>query len=360
MSGVIRASFQGGLGDFSLEVDITAPGQGITALFGPSGSGKTTLLRCIAGLNRLPGRLQVGDDIWQDDSDFLPVHRRPIGYVFQEASLFPHLSVQDNLNYGRRRALRGGVAPRVDFDEAVALLGLETLLARAPQHLSGGERQRVAMGRALLSQPQLLLMDEPLAALDRQSKDEILPYLERLHESLSIPVLYVSHAIHEVERLADQLILLHQGRVQAAGPLATLLADPRLPLSRAAEAATVLEGQVVAREAAYGLVHVQVGAQQLVLPGNQSLGQALRVRVGAADVSLGRHPPVDTSILNALPCRVLSHERVPTHQVTVVLGLGEHGDGARLLARLSAKSWDERGFTEGEPVYARIKAVSLG
>jgi len=340
-------------------VGFTAPGRGITVLFGHSGCGKTTVLRCVAGLNRLPGSLQVGEDIWQRVGYFRPTHRRPIGYVFQEASLFPHLSVRDNLEFGRRRALRGGAAASVGFDETVALLGLERLLSRAPTHLSGGERQRVAMGRALLSQPRLLLMDEPLAALDRFSKEEILPYLERLHTGLSIPVLYVSHDIHEVERLADHLILLRDGAVQAAGPLTALLADPRLPLARAPDAASVLDGVVAGAEPGYGLIRVRLRRGELLVPGERSTGELLRLRVGASEVSLGRRPPVDTSILNALPCRVLGHEPVPPYQVTVLLGLGEAGDGERLLARISRKSWDALGLAEGERVYARVKAVSL-
>lgn len=338
----------------------TAPARGITALFGHSGCGKTTVLRCVAGLNRLSGSLRVGTQVWQDGTRFRPTHRRPIGYVFQEASLFPHLSVRQNLDYGHRRALRDPTTvATVGFEETVALLGLDRLLDRSSTHLSGGERQRVAMGRALLSQPRLLLMDEPLAALDRLSKEEILPYLERLHATLSIPVLYVSHDIHEVERLADRLILLADGRVQAAGPVADLLADPRLPLARAPEAATVLDGVVAGAEPEYGLIRIRLKRGELLVPGSRTLGESLRLRVGASEVSLGRRPPVDTSILNALPCRVLGHESVPIHQVTVILGLGEQGDGERLLARVSRKSWDSLGLAQGEAVYARVKAVSL-
>ena len=229
---IIRAGFAGLLGRFSLNVAFTTPMRGITALFGPSGSGKTTTLRCIAGLQHLAGKLTVGAEIWQEDSAciFRKPHQRSIGYVFQEPSLFPHLSVRRNLLYGARRAIRDGGVQPISEDDVIDLLGLGQLLDRSPHALSGGERQRVAVGRALLSQPRLLLMDEPLAALDRATKDDILPYFEALHGALSVPILYVSHDMAEVERLADHLVLLDQGRVIASGPLSELEAEPSLPL----------------------------------------------------------------------------------------------------------------------------------
>ncbi len=206
----VEAHFSGRIGGFALDVGFAAPETGVTALFGPSGCGKTTVLRCIAGLERLEyGHFSLSaTEVWQDGFRFLPPHRRAVGYVFQEASLFPHLSVTANLRFGQKRAADRGIV----FDEVVTLLGLSRLLGRVPARLSGGERQRVAIGRALLSQPRLLLMDEPLSALDRISKDEILPYLERLYDALSIPVIYVSHDLAEVERLADHLVLLSAGR----------------------------------------------------------------------------------------------------------------------------------------------------
>jgi molybdate transport system ATP-binding protein len=244
--GVICLAFAGTLGRFSFDVAFTVPMRGITALFGPSGSGKTTILRCVAGLQRLAGRLRVGDEIWQDDSKhvFRRPYRRPVGYVFQEPSLSPHLSVRQNLLYGARRVPSRERERALDLSEIVDLLGITYLLDRAPVALSGGERQRVAIGRALLAQPRLLLMDEPLAALDRPTKEEILPYLEALHESLAIPILYVSHDLGEVEQLADMLVLLDDGRVIGSGPLSTLEADSNLPLLRAPEATVTLEGIV--------------------------------------------------------------------------------------------------------------------
>lgn len=225
--GRINAAFHGKLGNFTLDVELSLPATGVTAIFGPSGCGKTSVARCIAGLQRMAdGFCAVDGDIWQDGSSFRPVHRRPIGYVFQEASLFPHLSVRRNLLFGARKVARAPIA----FDEVVELLGLAALLDRSPHHLSGGERQRVAIGRALLSQPKLLLMDEPLAALDRTTKDEILPFLERLHETLSLPVLYISHDMAEIERFADHLVLMERGRITGSGPLHALRSNAaRLP-----------------------------------------------------------------------------------------------------------------------------------
>lgn len=215
----INAAFRGRLGSFTLDAELSLPATGVTAIFGPSGCGKTSVARCIAGLQRMAdGFCAVDGEVWQDGSSFRPVHRRPIGYVFQEASLFPHLSVRRNLLFGAPKAARAQIA----FSEVVELLGLAALLDRSPYRLSGGERQRVAIGRALLSQPKLLLMDEPLSALDRTTKDEILPFLERLHETLSLPILYISHDMAEIERFADHLVLMEQGRVVGSGPLHSL------------------------------------------------------------------------------------------------------------------------------------------
>jgi len=362
--GTIAAHYAGRLGAFALDVAFAAPMQGITALFGPSGCGKTTVLRCIAGLQRLPGRLQVAEEVWQDDEAgiFLAPHARPIGYVFQEASLFAHLSVRDNLLYGHRRALRAGAPEGIRLPEMVALLGLGHLLDRSPAHLSGGERQRVAVGRALLSQPRLLLMDEPLAALDRFSKEEILPYFEALHETLSIPVLYVSHDIAEVERLADTLVLLDRGRVLAAGPLAELEANPELSLARAPEASVVLHGTVTAIDADYGLTTLAVAGGSLVVPGRRGgIGEARRLRIGASAVSFARGHATDTTILNCLPARIVSlrpHDADGV-QVNVVAALGEDGGGAHIVARITRKSQEALGIVPGAAVYAQIKSVAV-
>ena len=355
---MIEAAFRGELGTFALDAAFAVPGEGITALFGPSGCGKTTLLRAIAGLLRLPGgRLSVNGETWQEGRHFLPPHRRAVGYVFQEASLFPHLSVEANLRFGLRRS-KGPV--RIGRDEVVGLLGIGPLFERPTRMLSGGERQRVAIGRALLSQPQLLLMDEPLSALDQFSKDEILPYLERLHAALSIPVLYVSHDIAEVERLADTLVLMEAGRVRASGPIAGLLADPALPLIHMPQPAAVIDGETCATDPRYGLSEVRVPGGVVIVPGDLGPpGTRRRLRVPASDVSLGRHAPLDTTILNALPARIVGAEPARDHQITVRLALGPDGAGAALLARVSRKSWDRLGLAEGDLVVARLKAVAL-
>lgn len=356
---MIEARFSGQLGSFTLDADFTAPSQGITALFGPSGCGKTTVLRCVAGLTRLAhGRLVVDGEVWQDGWHFVPVHRRALGYVFQEASLFPHLSVRGNLEFGHKRAK--DASRTIGFDDVVELLAIAPLFDRPVSGLSGGERQRVAMGRALLSQPRLLLMDEPLSALDRMGRDEILPYLERLHRHLSIPVLYVSHDIGEIERLADHLVLMKHGRVLAAGPIATVLADPSLPLVRMRDPAAVLDGTVRAFDPDYGLATVDVPGGTLLVAGDIGPpGTTQRLRIGANDVSLSRDVAQDTTILNALPVRIDVAEPAGDTQMTVRLKLGADGAGAPLLSRVSRLSWERLGLQPGETVIAQIKAVVL-
>ena len=355
------ARFRGTLGAFELDAAFEAPMRGVTALFGPSGCGKTTVLRCVAGLQRTThGYLSIGGEIWQDHEAFRQPWERALGYVFQEASLFPHLSVRRNLLYGHRRALRRGTKEATRFDEVVSLLGIEPLLDRAPLRLSGGERQRVAVGRALLAQPRLLLMDEPLAGLDRFSKDEILPYLEALHAALSIPILYVSHDIAEVERLADHLVLMEDGRVVASGALQDLQTDPALPIARLPEAAVVLDATVTHHDLEYHLTTLAVDGGKIVVPGQYgSPGTSQRVRVGASDVSLARQHPGPSTILNVLSARVVAVEQQDAAIVNVVVRLGAEGQGARLLARVTRKSWAGLGIGPGDLVYAQVKSIAL-
>lgn len=355
-SGRIEAAFRGTLGRFCLDVSFEVPAHGVTGLFGPSGSGKTTVLRCIAGLQRVAdGRCIIDGDVWQDGSDFRPVHRRPIGYVFQEASLFPHLSVRKNLLYGAPSDKVGTIA----WDEVIELLGLAPLLDRAPDRLSGGERQRVAIGRALFSQPALLLMDEPLSALDRQTRDEILPFLERLHETLSLPVLYVSHDMAEVERLADHLVLMREGSIVATGPLTELQSDPALPLAAARDAAVSLDAVVEAHDPEYGLLTLAVKGGVFWTPAaDRPTGSRLRLRIAAGDVSLTREARPQSTILNVLAARILSATQ-RGNEMIVVLGLGQDSTGARLLARVTRRSWETLGFAESEQVYAQVKSVAL-
>ena len=302
---MIEARFQVAYPGFALDVDLRLPGRGVTALFGPSGCGKTTLLRCLAGLTRAAGgRLAVAGESWQDDGIFLPTHRRPLGVVFQEASLFPHLSVRRNLDYGRRRV--PAAERRVDFDHAVDLLGIGHLLDRLPDRLSGGERQRVAIARALLTSPRLLLMDEPLAALDLARKNEILPYLERLHDELEVPLIYVSHAPDEVSRLADHIVVMEAGRAVAAGPLAETLARLDLPVHLGEDAGVVLDAVVIARDEAWHLAQVEFpGGTLWVRDGGHDIGRRLRVRILARDVSVATEKAAASSILNSLAATVV-------------------------------------------------------
>jgi molybdate transport system ATP-binding protein len=360
-SHAIRAEFRGTIGKFALDAGFTAPAKGVTALFGPSGCGKTTVLRCIAGLLRINGVCEIDGEVWQDQNGaFLPTHKRPLGYVFQEASLFQHLSVRRNLLFGAPRHDSGGTKGGIVFDEVVELLGITRLLDRSPRNLSGGERQRVAIGRALLSQPKLLLMDEPLSALDRATKNEILPFLERLRDHLNLPVVYITHDIAEVERLADQMVLMEKGHVIGAGPLEDLQSDPSLPLAAARDAAVSFEGVVQASEEAYGLVTLKVRGGVLTAPAPAALvGDRRRIRVIASDVSLTRETPGPSSILNVLPACIVSMKPLDTNEVVVVVALGEDGSGARLLSRMMRKSWGELGLAEGVNVYAQVKAVAL-
>lgn len=352
MSG-LEAAFEGGRGAFHLHAAISAPAGAVTALFGPSGAGKTSLLRAIAGLERLAGRCRLGETVWQDAQVFLPPHRRRIGYVFQEASLFPHLSVRRNLVYGLRRAGGGAGA---GFDEAVDLLGLVPLLARAPANLSGGERQRVALGRALLSQPELLLLDEPLSGLDRDAKDEILPYLEALLRRVNLPVLLVTHDIGEVERLADRLVLLRDGTVAGSGPLAAMLVGEAFDFRGARDAAAVLVGTVEGFDVADGLSSIAVGAARVLVVGQAGTpGTPVRLRIAARDVSLAVARPSPTSILNVFPVRVLAIEPVGEAEAVATLALGEQ----RLLARLTRRSVAHLGLIPGGAAFAQVKSVSL-
>ncbi|WP_295542786.1 molybdenum ABC transporter ATP-binding protein [uncultured Thiohalocapsa sp.] len=344
---------------FSLDVDEQIPARGVTALFGHSGSGKTTLLRCIAGLEQAAtGRLSVNGDVWQDASRWVPTHRRPIGYVFQEPSLFAHLTVLGNLRYGQKRSRNADRrAVQFDLEQAIDLLGIGHLLKRRPAALSGGERQRVGMARALAVSPKLLLMDEPLAALDLARKQEILPYLERLHNELQIPVLYVSHAPDEVARLADHLVVMEAGRVLASGPLNDTLARLDLPIRLGEDAGVVLDGHVAERDARWHLLRVACGDTSLwVRDTGASLGDHARVRILARDVSIAHEPKAGTSILNTLPAEVISlgddaHPALSLVQLAV--------DGSPVIARVTRRSADQLGLAPGQQVWIQIKAVAL-
>ena len=343
---------------FTLDVDVELPGRGVTALFGPSGSGKTSCLRCIAGLERgSTGALVVNGECWQDSSRewFMPPHQRAIGYVFQDANLFAHLSVRGNLEFGMKRIL--GRDRRVAWNQAVELLGIEHLLERMPERLSGGERQRVGIARALLTSPRLLLMDEPLAALDVKRKQEILPYLERLHDELDIPLLYVSHAPDEVARLADHLVLLDEGKVVAQGALHETLARLDLPTAFGEDAGVVIESEVAGHDTDYHLTRLTFqGGDVLVAQRSEAVGHRLRFRVHARDVSLTLERAEGTSISNLLPVQVdeVVSADTPAH---VLVRL--NAQGTPLLARITRRSADQLGVIEGKALWAQIKTVAL-
>jgi len=357
--GSISVAFSGRLGAFRLDAAFTAPAGGVIGMLGQSGSGKTTVLRCIAGLLALDGRCIVDGEVWQEGLRLIPTFRRPVGYVFQEASLFPHLSVTGNLRYGLRRRTTDK-HHGVSFEEAVALLGLEKLLGRSPRNLSGGERQRVAIGRALLSQPRLLLMDEPLSALDPQAREEILPFIERLRDRRALPIVYVSHDIAEIERLADHVIVMREGRVAASGPLKSLQTDPSLPLFTAREAAVSLDATVEALDETYGLAVMRVKGGSFTLPAPRArIGERRRIAISAGDVSLALAAATSSSILNILPARIVSHSTSGDYDIVAVLALGEDGQGDRLLARVTRRSWERLQLTDGTKVYAQVKSVAL-
>jgi molybdate transport system ATP-binding protein len=353
----IRIRFLFDRGGFVLDLDLALPGRGVTALFGPSGAGKTTCLRAIAGLDRVPGGfVEVEGDVWQDESRgiFRPTHRRALGYVFQEASLFPHLSVRQNLEYGRRRR---ATTPPVGIDHLIELLAIGSLLDRRPDTLSGGERQRAAIARALLASPRLLLLDEPLASLDLPRKREILPYLERLHHELEIPVIYVSHSADEVARLADHLVLLSAGRVAASGPLTETLARLDLPEAFSDDAGIVVEGTVVASDPTYGLVRLDFpGGSIQVVHAPEPAARRLRFQIKARDVSVALEKPHNTSILNLVRAQVVAMGEAdcPAH-VLVRLDAG----GTPLVARITRLSRDRLKLVPGSSVWAQIKAVAV-
>lgn len=351
----IDARFQLDWPGFQLNVDLHLPARGVTALFGHSGSGKTTLLRCIAGLERPRlGRLSFKGAIWQDESTWVPTYRRRLGYVFQEASLFPHLSVLNNLRYGQKRSQ---AAQRIALDHAIELLGIGSLLERKPDLLSGGERQRVGIARALAVSPEILLMDEPLAALDLKRKQEILPYLERLHDELEIPVLYVSHSPDEVARLADNLVVMENGQVVAHGPLAEALVRLDLPIKLGEDVGAVLEATVCEIDSEWHLARVDFpGGSLWTRDHGIPLGKQVRVRVLARDVSLAIAEPAPSSIQNVLHGHIdaIADDDHPGLQL-VRVKVGQ----TCLLSRLTRRSSVALGFALGKSVHVQVKSVAL-
>ncbi len=358
----VYASFKFTLSDkFAIDVAFQAPGRGVTSLFGPSGSGKTTILRCFAGLVRAPeGKLVVNGECWQDTSSkvFLPTHKRPLGYVFQEARLFPHLSVRKNMDYGFRR-----IAPEerhIKFDDVVKWLGISHLLDRMPAGLSGGEQQRVAIARALLASPRMLLMDEPLSALDEISRNDILPYLERLPAELSIPVIYVTHSLQEVMRLADHMIWLAQGGVRATGPLQDVLTRSDFALDRRQQSGAIVEAVVSHHDTEFYLTELDSGVGRLVIKElSVPVGERVRLRILARDVSLSLTGAKDSSISNIFALYILQITESEPGQVLVSLGTHPTSEHPTLLALITRKSCVDLGLKPEMKMHAQVKSVSL-
>lgn len=342
--------------DFHLEAACELPATGISALFGRSGCGKTTLLRCIAGLERARlGRVIFNGEVWQDERRFVAPHLRPLGFVFQEASLFPHLDVRGNLEYGLRRITVAG--RRVRFDEAVDFMGLGDLLTHRADQLSGGQRQRVSIARALLTSPRLLLMDEPVSSLDTASRAEILPHLERLHDELAIPIVYVSHEIREIMRMADQLALIEAGGIRAFGPVHDLLTRPDLPIAHLDDAGSVFDAAIAEHDTQYHLTYVEIAGGRLAISLQTGpVGRRMRVRIDARDVSLALRPPDQSSITNILPGRVMdvSGDRDPAQRL-VRIDVG----GRPLLARITQRAVAQLGIAPGLGLFAQVKSVAL-
>lgn len=339
---------------FSLDVDLSIPAQGISAIYGSSGSGKTTLLRCIAGLEMAQeAQLSVNGQCWQAQGFNLPTHKRRLAYVFQEASLFDHLSVAGNLKFALKRS-RQAKNPQL-YQQVIALLGLSALLKHYPEQLSGGERQRVAIGRALLAQPDLLLMDEPLASLDQKRKNEVLPYLEQLHQEFKLAIIYVTHSMDEVARLADYLVLLEQGKVIEQGPLAQVLANPDSPLGP--ESGVVITAQLRHKDSEYGLNHFSFAGGELILvDNNEPLGASKRLRILAKDVSLSLQASSDCSIINRLQARVSAiHCNEQDAMALVQLCVGQQ----KILARITRRSLKQLDIQLQDIIWAQIKSVAL-
>lgn len=353
-------NLQGKKNDFRISMRASIPTQGVTLLFGPSGSGKTTLLRCIAGLEQLKGSsIQFGDKTWQDKTAFTPPHKRGIGYVFQESSLFPHLNVQRNLEYGWKRSPHN--KNKIEFNEVIHWLELDNLLQHHDHELSGGQRQRVAIARALLTNPNILLMDEPFANLDTTGKASILPYLEFLQCNLNIPIIYVSHAIEEAMRLADQMLLIDKGSVIAQGLINDIMTDPELPLAQLDEACAMLPGVVKDFDKEYYLTSIRVpgGIMSLSTASSKNplnIGQKVSIRIKARDVSLVLNPPQNTSISNVLPIKVISCH--PCHDPAQVL-IRCLVEDCYILARITKRSQYLLKIQPNLALFAQIKSVAL-
>ena len=341
---------------FNLDVDLDLPAKGITAVFGESGSGKTTLLRCIAGLETSSrGEIRVRGVVWQRETDFIPCHQRRVGYVFQESSLFPHLNVKKNIAFGISRS--PSQLDTEHYHEIIELMGLASLLQQYPDQLSGGERQRAAIARALIIEPDLLLMDEPLASLDMKRKQEILPYLESVHEKLDVPIIYVTHSIDEVARLADHLVVLQEGKVIADGALKEVLSDIEHPLHLGEETGVVVEAEVQERDSEWNLIRAAFeGGELWIRDGGDEIGHKIRIRILARDVSLALSEHTDTSIINRLRVKVEKIQYVVGQSMLLV---SLKAGSSNIIARLSRRSAHHLNINVGMEVWAQIKGVAI-
>jgi molybdate transport system ATP-binding protein len=340
---------------FSLQADLTFPAAGVSVLFGHSGSGKTTLLRCIAGLEQARGEIRFGAEIWQDKQNLVPTWKRGLACVFQESSLFEHLTAQGNLDFAIKRT-RAPLQPG-ETNDIIELLGIGHVLKRYPSQLSGGERQRVAIARALLSKPRLLLMDEPLASLDEQRKLEILPYLEEMKRSLQLPVIYVTHSMTEVTRLADHMVCMRDGQVTSSGNLQETLANIHDARTLDADAAVVIEGHIIEQDQEWQLTRVAFSGGEIRIGAHElPVGSAVRIQVLAKDVSLALSEHRDTSIVNLLPCTI--DAIVPAGRNGIVLVRIMAGETA-LLSRMTHLSATLLGLSVGQKIWAQIKSAAI-
>jgi len=358
MMDLLEAKFKVDYPEFNLDVELTLPARGVTVVFGPSGSGKTTLLRCLSGLEKVPsGYMKIADQVWQDEETFIPIQERKIGVVFQESRLFPHLNIQDNLLYGYQRTQPA--ERNLQLDEVAEVLNLEALLKRRPEKLSGGEQQRVAIGRALLTSPKLLLMDEPLASLDMQIKAEIIPFIKRIESEFKTPIVYVTHSMNELLQLVDTMVILKSGKVENIGSVEEVFSDVQ---SREAlgneQLGAVLETLVLEHDEEFGLTRLDFMGQVLHVPRqNIPMGQSLRVHIHSRDVSLSTALPAGaTSVLNILRAKVEKVGVIDLKGYSVDIELDA---GRPILATITRKSLANLKLQPGQPIYVHIKAIKM-